>query len=73
MLECMQRSRGLYALIEMPRRRRLLRLTPRVRTAPEDYCAVLVRRVAQHLVQLYSKTVQVANVEWAEVAMEGVV
>ena len=47
--------------------------TPRVCTAPEDYCSLLIRWVAKNLVQLDSKAIQVANVERAEVAMESVV
>lgn len=47
--------------------------TPRVCTAPEYYCALLVGRVAENLMQLDGEAVEVTNVERAEVAVEGVV
>lgn len=48
-------------------------LTPRVSVAPENNCAILVGRVSENLVQLHSKSVEVADVEWAEIAMERIV
>jgi len=47
--------------------------TSRVCVAPEDYRSVLVRRIAQNLVQLHGEAVQVANVQRAEVAVESIV
>lgn len=41
--------------------------------APENNGPVLVVGVAQNLVQLNGEAVEVANVEWAEVGVEGVV
>lgn len=49
------------------------KLTPRVSAAPEDDGAVLVGWVAENLVQLYREPVEVANVQWAKVAVKGVV
>jgi hypothetical protein len=48
-------------------------LTPRIGAAPEDDGAFLVGRIAQDLVQLDSEAVEVANVQGAKVAVEGVV
>jgi hypothetical protein len=48
-------------------------LTPRIGAAPEDDGAFLVGRIAQNLVQLDSEAVEVANVQGAKVAVEGVV
>lgn len=41
--------------------------------APEDNRAVLILAVAQHLVKLHCESVEVANVQRAEVAVEGIV
>jgi hypothetical protein len=48
-------------------------LTPRVGVAPEDDGPVLIRGVSQDLVKLHRESVQVANVQRAEVAMECIV
>lgn len=52
---------------------RAYELTPRVGAAPEHNGPVFVVWVAQDLVQLNGETVEVANVEWAEVGVEGIV
>lgn len=54
---------------------RLLRglLTPRVRGAPEDNGPVLVLGRGQHVVEVEGEAVQVADVQRAEVVVEGVV
>lgn len=48
-------------------------LTSRVCTAPKHDCSILVRWVAQDLMQLHREAVQVTNVQRAKVAMEGIV
>ena len=68
-----QSWRDLGMLMSAPERTGRSVLTPRVGTAPEDYWAVLVCGVSQHLVQLHGEPVEVANVKWAKVAMEGIV
>lgn len=47
--------------------------TSRVGVAPENDSSLLVRRIAQNLVQLHSKTVEVADVQRPEIRMEGIV
>jgi hypothetical protein len=73
MRECRQRLRDLGMLICAIERSRFGALTPRVGAAPEDDSAVLVGWVAQNFMQLNSEAVEVTNVQWAEVTMEGIV
>ena len=47
--------------------------TPRVGVAPEDDGSVLVLWVAENLMQQDGKSVEVANVQWTKVGVEGVV
>lgn len=70
---CKQRWRDLALSVHAGRRRCSWELTSRIGTAPEDDCPVFVRRICEDLVQLDSKAVQVANVQRAKVAVEGVV
>ena len=46
---------------------------PRVGSAPEDDGSIVVGRVAEDLVELHCESVEVADVQWAEVGVEGVV
>ena len=48
-------------------------LTPRVGIAPENNGTVLVGWVAQYFVELHGEAVEMADVQWAEVAMERIV
>jgi hypothetical protein len=48
-------------------------LTPRVGVAPEDDGPVFIRGVSQNLMKLHRESVQVANVQRAEVAVESIV
>ena len=73
MRECRQRLRDLGMLICAIESRWWSVLTPRVGAAPEDDSAVLVGWVSQNLMQLHSESVEVTNVQWAKVAVEGVV
>jgi hypothetical protein len=48
-------------------------LTPRICMAPEYNGSVLVRRIPQNIVQLYCEAVEMANVKWTEVGVEGII
>jgi hypothetical protein len=47
--------------------------TPGIGVAPENYTPLLVRRISQHFMQLHRIAVQVTNVQWAKVTVEGIV
>lgn len=47
--------------------------TSRVRLAPKDYAPFVVGWVAQNLMQLYGKSVQMAHMEGTEIGVEGIV
>ena len=72
-LECKLRLRDLNMSAVEGAYLHRVRLTPRVRVTPEDDSPFFIGGITQHLVQLHSEPVQMTNVEWAEVAMEGVV
>lgn len=47
--------------------------TPRVWFAVEDHGAVTVLGITKNLMEVDSKSIQVSNVEWTKIRMEGVV
>jgi hypothetical protein len=73
MPEYKQRLRDLGMLMGAQKRQRWSVLTPRVGAAPEDDCAVLIGGIAENFMQLNSEAVEVTNVQWAKVTVEGVV
>ena len=47
--------------------------TPGISLAIEDYWAVAVGWVAKNLMEKHGKSVEVTNVEWAEISVKGIV
>jgi hypothetical protein len=48
-------------------------LTPRISLTPEYNWSVLIFGRTQNIVELYSKAVQVSNVQWSKIMMERIV
>jgi hypothetical protein len=48
-------------------------LTPRISLTPEYNWSVLVFWRTQNIMELHSKAVQVSNVQWSKIVMEGIV